>query len=145
MFRPLLGFLCFSLGSCNSIAVANWPNLKDLPVRSPSFKKILRQAKHLQITRAEGQPLSKRGVEVKVKFTLHMENLTVASVECQHAEQHIDRLTICWISEMSEQDVLSMSGRWISSKDFLLQKMTDLRKVGESSLTIEPVEELTAD
>ncbi len=82
---------------------------------------------------------------MKVKFTLHMENLTVASVECQHAEQHIDRLTISWISEMSEQDVLSMSGRWISSKDFLLQKMTDLKKVGESSLTIEPVEELTAD
>lgn len=145
MFWPLLGFLCSSLGLRKSVTAANWPNLKDLQVRSSSFKKILRQAKHLRITRSEGQPVSKWGVEVKVKFTLHMENLTVASVECQHAEQHIDRLTISWISEMSEQDVLSMSGRWISSKDFLLQKMTDLKKVGESSLTIEPVEELTAD
>lgn len=82
---------------------------------------------------------------MKVKFTLHMENLTVASPEQQHEEQHIDRLTICWISEVSEKEVLSMSGEWISSKDFLTQKMIDLKKVGESSLTIEPVEELTTD
>ena len=38
-----------------------------------------------------------------------------------------------------------MSGQWISSKDFLTQKMTDLKTVGESSLTIEPVEELTPE
>jgi hypothetical protein len=54
-------------------------------------------------------------------------------------------LTICWISDVSEQEVLSMSGQWISSKDFLTQKMTDLKTVGESSLTIEPVEELTPE
>ncbi len=82
---------------------------------------------------------------MKVKFTLHMENLTVASPELRPKEQHIDRLTICWISEVSEQDVLSMSGKWISSKDFLTQKMVDLKKVGESSLTIEPVEELATE
>jgi hypothetical protein len=84
-------------------------------------------------------------VEVKVKFTLHMENLTVASPLSQEPEEHIDRLTICWISDVSEQEVLSMSGQWISSKDFLTQKMTDLKTVGESSLTIEPVEELTPE
>jgi hypothetical protein len=82
---------------------------------------------------------------VKVKFTLHMENVTFACPEPKHADQHIDRLTICWVSDVSEEEVLSMSGRWISSKDFLTQKMTDLRKVGESSLTIEPVEELTPE
>ena len=82
---------------------------------------------------------------MKVKFTLHMENLTVASPRVQQPEEHIDRLTICWISDVSEQEVLSMSGQWISSKDFLTQKMTDLKTVGESSLTIEPVEELTPE
>ena len=82
---------------------------------------------------------------MKVKFTLHMENLTVASPTQQPGEQHIDRLTISWISDVTEEEVLSMSGKWINTKDFLTQKMTDLKKVGESSLTIEPIEELTTD
>ncbi|MGB8658042.1 MAG: hypothetical protein WCE90_09710 [Candidatus Zixiibacteriota bacterium] len=82
---------------------------------------------------------------MKVKFTLHMENLTIASPKKQDGEEQIDRLTISWISDASEEEVLSMSGKWISSKDFLTQRMTDLKKVGESSLTIEPVEELTVE
>jgi len=82
---------------------------------------------------------------VKVKFTLHMENLIVASPRQSHGEERIDRLTISWISNATEQEVLSMSGKWISTQNFLTQRMTDLRKVGESSLTIEPVEELTTD
>jgi len=87
--------------------------------------------------------LKNRGPEVKVKFTLHMENLTVAPVQQQEGEKHIDRLTISWISNVSEEEVLSMSGKWISTPNYLTEKMTDLKKVGESSLTIEPVEELT--
>jgi hypothetical protein len=85
---------------------------------------------------------------VKVKFTLHMENLTVASARPQpdqEGEEQIDRLTISWISNVTEEDVLSMSGKWISTKDFLTQRMIDLKRIGESSLTIEPVEELTPD
>jgi hypothetical protein len=89
--------------------------------------------------------ISGQGVEVKVKFTLHMENLTVASSNPLHGEDHIDRLTISWINDVSEEEVLSMSGRWISTQNFLTQRMTDLKKVGESSLTIEPVEELARD
>jgi hypothetical protein len=86
-----------------------------------------------------------KGVEVKVKFTLHMENITVASPNQKLKDQHIDHLTISWTSDVTEEEVLSMSGKWISAKNFLTQKMTDLKKVGESSLTIEPVEELTID
>ncbi len=71
---------------------------------------------------------------MKVKFTLNMENLTVN-------EMHLDRLCISWVSEVTEQEVLSMSGQWISSPNFLTQRMIGLKKVGESSLTIEPVEE----
>ena len=93
----------------------------------------------------ESEPLTIRGRKVKVKFTLHMENLTIASPKQSPGEGHIDRLTISWINDVTEEEVLSMSGKWISTKDFLTQRMTDLKKVGESSLTIEPVEQLTTD
>jgi hypothetical protein len=73
-----------------------------------------------------------RGVTVKVKFTLNMENLEVD-------DKHIDRLCISWINETSEEEVLSMSGQWINSKNLLTQRMVGLNKVGESSLTIEPL------
>ncbi len=71
-----------------------------------------------------------------------MENLTVSSQKKNEGEEQIDRLTISWISDISEEEVLNMSGRWIGTKDFLTQRMTDLKRVGESSLTIEPVEEM---
>ena len=71
---------------------------------------------------------------MKVKFTLNMENLTVD-------ETHIDRLSISWINDVTEEEVLSMSGQWISTQNFLTQRMIGLKKVGESSLTIEPIEE----
>jgi hypothetical protein len=73
-------------------------------------------------------------MNLKIKFTLTMENLIVEN-------NHIDNITISWISDVSQQDVLDMSQEWITTKDFLTQKMTGLQKVGESSLTIEPVEE----
>ena len=75
-----------------------------------------------------------RGVRVKVKFTLNMENLLVN-------EKHIDRLCISWVNEVTEEEVLSVSGQWINSQNFLTQRMIGLKKVGESSLTIEPIEE----
>ena len=84
-----------------------------------------------------------RGQEVKVKFTLHMEDLTVGPTQKQDGDKRIDRLTISWMSNVTEEEVLSMSGKWISTQNYLTEKMTDLKKVGESSLTIEPVEELT--
>jgi len=71
---------------------------------------------------------------VKVKFTLNMENLMVN-------EKHIDYLCISWINEVTEEEVLSMSGQWINSPSFLTQRMIGLKKVGESSFTIEPIEE----
>ncbi|MCJ7507451.1 MAG: hypothetical protein MUO85_01815 [candidate division Zixibacteria bacterium] len=73
-------------------------------------------------------------MNLKVKFTLTMENLIVEN-------NYIDNITISWISDVSQQEVLDMSQEWITTKDFLTQKMTGLQKVGESSLTIEPVEE----
>ena len=58
-------------------------------------------------------------------------------------ETHIDRLCISWINEVTEEEVLSMSGQWISTQNFLTRRMIGLKKVGESSLTIEPIEELS--
>ena len=73
-------------------------------------------------------------MKLKVKFTLTMENLIVN-------QDRIDNVTISWISDASQEEVLNMSQKWITTKDFLTQRMTGLQKVGESSLTIEPVEE----
>ena len=58
-------------------------------------------------------------------------------------EKHIDRICISWINEVTEEEVLSMSGQWISTQNLLTQRMIGLKKVGESSLTIEPIEEVT--
>jgi hypothetical protein len=96
--------------------------------------KILELAEHLRI-RPDKETIKKwGGKKVKVKFTLNMENLTVD-------ETHIDRLSISWTNDVTEEEVLSMSGQWISTQNFLTQRMIGLKKVGESSLTIEPIEE----
>ncbi len=72
---------------------------------------------------------------MKIKFTLTMKNLLVE-------EKLINELAISWISDLSQEEVLSLSQRWVSDKDFLNQQMIGLQKVGESSLTIEPLEEV---
>lgn len=71
---------------------------------------------------------------MKMKFTLNMENLEVNG-------RAIDTMVLDWIEEVSQEEVLEMSQQWISSQTFLTDRMTGLHKVGESSLTIEPVGE----
>jgi hypothetical protein len=53
----------------------------------------------------------------------------------------IDNMIIDWIDEVSQEEVLEMSQLWITSQNFLTERMVGLKRVGESSLTIEPVEE----
>jgi hypothetical protein len=53
----------------------------------------------------------------------------------------IDNMILDWVDEVSQDQVLEMSQQWISSQTFLTDKMIGLSKVGESSLTIEPVED----
>lgn len=69
---------------------------------------------------------------MKIKFTLNMDNLLVN-------QTHVDRVVISWISDISQEEVSSLSQNWINDQDFLLHKMDGLEKVGESSLTIEPL------
>lgn len=71
---------------------------------------------------------------MQVKFTLTMDNVTVDG-------QNIDCLVLDWISEVEYDDVLSISHNWITSQNFLTRRMKGLSRVGESSLTIEPLED----
>jgi hypothetical protein len=72
-------------------------------------------------------------VAVKVKFTLTMDDLIVSG-------DHYDEVTIDWVSEVAQDEVLRLSQQWITSQNFLTHRMVGLTNVGESSLTIEPME-----
>jgi hypothetical protein len=69
-----------------------------------------------------------------VRYILTMEDLKV------HGEQ-IDSVTVDWEEEASREEVMGFSHKWITSRNFLTTRMNGLSEVGESSLTIEPVEE----
>lgn len=70
---------------------------------------------------------------MKVKFTLSMDNLTVSG-------KHYDQVVLDWEDDMQEEEVIAISQSWIGSQNFLTQRMEGLSRVGESSLTIEPME-----
>lgn len=71
---------------------------------------------------------------MKMKFTLNMENLDING-------STVDTMILDWVDEVSQEQVLEMSHQWISSQTFLTERMIGLHRVGESSLTIEPVGE----
>jgi len=71
---------------------------------------------------------------MKVKFVLTMDNLVVD-------DRTIDQVILDWESEVGQQEILEVSHNWITSKNFLTQRMVGLTRVGESTLTIEPLEE----
>lgn len=70
---------------------------------------------------------------MKVRFTLIMDDVTVD-------EQHLDNIILDWEQDVSQDEVLELSQKWITSKNFLTSRMIGLNRVGESSLTIEPVD-----
>ncbi len=71
---------------------------------------------------------------MKIKFSLSLKNIVVE-------ETYIDHLIFDWEEEATPEEVLKMSEKWITTRNFLTARMSGLRKVGESSFTIEPVEE----
>ena len=71
---------------------------------------------------------------MKVKFVLTMDDLVVD-------DQSINQVVLDWESEMEQTEILEISHQWITSKNFLIQRMVGLSRVGESSLTIEPLDE----
>ena len=77
---------------------------------------------------------------MNVKFVLVMDYV-VAEL---HGKKFIaDQLILEWEEEMKQERVLKIANEWITSKDPLTQRMVGLSRVGESSLTIEPVEVAT--
>ena len=78
--------------------------------------------------------MQRRDVTMKVKFVLTMEDLVVDDNE-------IEQVVLDWESEVDQQEILEVSHQWISSKNFLTQRMEGLTRVGESSLVIEPLED----
>ena len=81
--------------------------------------------------------VSELRLNMKVKFILTMEDLVVE-------DQNIDRVIFNWETDIEQSDILKLSHEWITSQNFLTQRMDGLTRVGESSLTIEPMED-TAD
>jgi hypothetical protein len=73
-----------------------------------------------------------------------MSNLIVSENQSTAEEKHINRITFSWVSDLSQEEILSMSSEWLKDKNFLTSRMEGLKKVGESSLTIEPLEEIMA-
>lgn len=71
---------------------------------------------------------------MKVRFTLAMDDLTVD-------DRHFDSVTIDWVSDVAQEEVLKMSQQWMTAQNFLTRRMEGLQRVGESSLTIEPIDE----
>lgn len=70
-----------------------------------------------------------------VKFTLAMEDVVLKG-------RLIDCLALTWQEDLEEWEILDVSHRWISTDNFLTQRMEGLTQVGESSLTIEPLDDL---
>jgi hypothetical protein len=70
---------------------------------------------------------------MRVRYILTMDNLMV------HGER-IENLVVDWEDESSHDEIMHLSQKWISSRNFLTERMNGLSEVGESSLTIEPLD-----
>ncbi len=73
---------------------------------------------------------------MKVKFVLTMDDVVLH-------DQTIDQVILDWVSDVDQQEIMEVSHRWITTQNFLTRRMVGLSRVGESSLTIEPLEEDT--
>ena len=80
-------------------------------------------------------------MEMKFKFTLEMKNLVIKMGKDE--KQIVDEMTIEWITDTTRKKVMAISNEYVTDKNFLTdgRTMTGLVKVGESHLSIEPVEE----
>jgi len=74
---------------------------------------------------------------MNVKFVLAMDSVVVEI----HGQKFVfDQLILEWEEEMKEKKVLELTRKYLTSKNFLPQRLVGLSRVGDSSLTIEPAE-----
>ncbi len=71
---------------------------------------------------------------MKVKFVLTMDDVVVN-------DENIDQIVLDWVSDVDQKEIMDVSHKWITTQNFLTNRMEGLSRVGESSLTIEPLEE----
>ena len=71
---------------------------------------------------------------MKVKFVLTMDDVIVN-------DQAINQVVLDWVGDIDQQEIMEVSHKWITTQNFLTHRMVGLTRVGESSLTIEPLEE----
>ena len=71
---------------------------------------------------------------MKVKFVLTMDDVIIE-------DRRIDQVILDWVSDVGQEEIMEVSHKWITTQNFLTQRMVGLTRVGESSLTIEPLEE----
>lgn len=72
-------------------------------------------------------------VYVESKILLTMEKAIVGA-KC------FDEIVIAWTTEIGQAEMQKYSLEWVTTNNFLQSRMPDLKSVGESSLTIEPLE-----
>lgn len=70
---------------------------------------------------------------MKVRFTLSMDDVVIH-------DRRLDNIILDWEEELNQDQVIELSQKWITSQNFLTSRMVGLTHVGESSLTIEPVD-----
>ena len=71
---------------------------------------------------------------MKIKFILTMKDAVVT-------DKKIDSIEFEWIEYLNSEEAVERSRTWITSHNFLTGRMTGLSRVGESQLTMEPLEE----
>jgi hypothetical protein len=70
---------------------------------------------------------------MKVRFTLSMDDVVIN-------DRRLDNIILDWEEDLNQDQVIELSQKWITSQNFLTSRMVGLTHVGESSLTIEPVD-----
>jgi hypothetical protein len=70
---------------------------------------------------------------MKVRFTLSMDDVVID-------DRRLDNIILDWEEDLNQDQVIELSQKWITSQNFLTSRMVGLTHVGESSLTIEPVD-----
>ena len=69
---------------------------------------------------------------MQIQFELTMNNAVVN-------DKLIDQIIIQWPEELTADELLDVSLRWMMTKYFLINRMDGLQKVKDSSLSIQPI------
>ena len=76
---------------------------------------------------------------MRIKFALKLRDVTLTD------GSHIDELEMAWEEDTTPEKAVDMSEKWITSSNFnnllLTKKMIGAERIGESSLSFEPIED----